>query len=152
MVMLQCRTCGAEVASDERSKKCKNCGELFPFECAVCSRHLRPPIPDFPIERYFTEDNKPLCSEHYQRQCPECNRWFRADENPGFFMCRECTANREAASAATAQTTYAEEEEETAPRAKGGCGASMLIFILMGAGVCYLAQKVVLAAQMQLPM
>src|SRR5688572_29010834 len=95
MVMLRCRKCGSEVASDEKAKKCRNCNELFPFECAVCSKSIRPPIPDFPIERYFTEDNQPLCQDHYQRQCPECNRWFRADENPGFFLCADCTAQRE---------------------------------------------------------
>ena len=140
MVMLQCRTCGAEVASDERTKKCKSCGELFPFECAVCNRHIRPPVPDFPVERFFDENNKPLCSEHYQRQCPECSRWFRADENPGYFLCSDCTAKRDADAGGTSS-------DDTASSAKkGGCGASMLALLMMGMGVLYVAQKMVWAA------
>jgi predicted RNA-binding Zn-ribbon protein involved in translation (DUF1610 family) len=159
MVMLQCRKCGGEVSSDERSKKCKNCGELFPFECAVCARHLRPPVPDFPVERYFTEDNEPLCSDHYQRQCPECNKWFRADENPGYFMCLDCTKKRDAAVRNTARSApasddYEEEDDEPAPRSKsggGGCGASMLMALFIGSGLFYFAQKVVFAAVAQWP-
>ena len=138
MVKLSCRKCGSEVASDEKAKKCKNCGELFPFECAVCSKSIRPPIPDFPIERYFTEDNKPLCQDHYQRQCPECSRWFRADENPGFFLCTQCTAKREAENAA-------DDEPEVAPK-KAGCGAGVLLAIFAFSGMLYVAARSALAA------
>ncbi|MBV9864472.1 MAG: hypothetical protein JO316_03930 [Abitibacteriaceae bacterium] len=94
MVLLHCRECGAEIASDTRKTKCEKCGTLFPFACAVCGKLLNPPIPDYPIERYFTPDRKPLCEEHYQRQCPECQKWFQASENPGYFLCTECTAKR----------------------------------------------------------
>ena len=94
MVLLHCRECGTEIASDTRQTKCTKCGTLFPFACAVCHKLLRPPIPDFPIERYFTTDHQPLCEDHYQRQCPECQKWFQADENPGYYLCPECTAKR----------------------------------------------------------
>jgi hypothetical protein len=96
MVKLKCRSCGGEVDSDEKARKCRHCNELFPFACAVCDKHLRPPIPKYPIERYYNEFSEPLCAEHYQRECPECKRWFRADENPGFFLCIDCTQRREA--------------------------------------------------------
>ena len=95
MVKLQCRSCGGKVDSDEKARKCRHCNELFPFECAVCAKHMRPPIPEFPVERYYNEALQPLCADHYQRECPECNRWFRADENPGFYLCPDCTQQRE---------------------------------------------------------
>lgn len=138
MVMLECRTCGKPVSSDERSKKCPSCGELLPFECAVCSRHLRPPIPNFPVEKYFTDDNKPLCTDHYQRQCPDCNEWFRADENPGFFICSRCSSKK----------MVGEDdggEDEAAPKAKGGCGAGVLIFFISSTFLLYFVQHVALA-------
>ena len=94
MVLLHCRECGTEIPSDTRKTKCQQCGALFPFACAVCNKLLNPPIPDYPVERYFTADGKPLCEDHYQRQCPECQRWFQADDNPGFFLCRDCAAKR----------------------------------------------------------
>lgn len=101
MVQLHCRECGTEISSDTRKTKCPQCGVMFPFACAVCQKLLNPPIPDYPIERYFTADGKPLCEDHYQRQCPECERWFQADDNPGFFLCRDCTAKRPPVTAST---------------------------------------------------
>ncbi|MDF2441345.1 MAG: hypothetical protein JWN98_2329 [Abditibacteriota bacterium] len=140
MVMLSCRKCGSEVASDEKAKKCRNCGELFPFQCAVCSKHIRPPIPDFPVERYFTEDNRPLCQDHYQRQCPECNQWFRADENPGFFLCAQCAAKR------GAQSAEPEETEEARVPKKSGCGAGVLMAIVGLSSLLYIASQAAFAA------
>lgn len=94
MVLLHCRECGAEIKSDTRQTKCPQCGALFPFACAVCGKLLKPPIPDFPVERYFTAEHKPLCEDHYQRQCPECQEWFQASDNPGYFLCPKCAAKR----------------------------------------------------------
>ena len=105
MVLLHCRECGAEIQSNTKQTKCPKCSTLFPFACNVCSKLLTPPIPDYPIERYFTADNKPLCADHYQRQCPECSKWFQADENPGYFLCKECSVKRGSESAATAAST-----------------------------------------------
>ena len=149
MVNLQCRHCGAEVASDEKARKCKNCGDLFPFVCAVCDKHLRPPIPDFPVERYFNDVGQPLCADHYQRQCPECNRWFRADENPGFFMCPDCTAKREAGAAAESSSKPDSDDEnefeedgdqdETAAPQRRGCGAASLLFLIAIIGLFWSA-------------
>ncbi len=91
MAKLKCRSCGGDVDSDEKTRKCRHCNELFPFACAVCDKHLRPPIPAYPVERYYNEAGDTLCTDHYQRECPECKKWFRADENPGFFLCSDCT-------------------------------------------------------------
>jgi len=138
--MLQCRQCGSEVASDAREKKCRDCGELFPFECAVCGKHLRPPIPDFPIERYFNEQNQPLCADHYQRQCPECSKWFRADENPGYFMCADCTRNPESALQADAGS---DDYDEAPPKPKSGLGCSVMMSLCVcGAGALFYGLRV----------
>jgi hypothetical protein len=91
MALLHCRDCGAEIDSDSRQTRCKQCGALFPFACVACGRSLRPPFPVYADERYLTHENEPLCSDHFLRQCPDCNKWFRADENPGFFRCLACT-------------------------------------------------------------
>lgn len=139
MVTVRCRSCGMEVDSDETRKKCPHCGELFPFECAVCGKHLRPPIPHFPVEKYFTEDNRPLCQDHYQRQCPECGKWFRADENPGYYMCAACSAKREAAVAET-QAEYDEADDETeSPRRAGSPGCFAILSICLGSGFLFCA-------------
>jgi len=90
MAMLSCRHCGASINSDARLTQCKKCGALFPFVCKVCSKQLRPPFPVFEDERYLSLESEPLCGEHFLRKCPDCNEWFSADENPGFFRCRSC--------------------------------------------------------------
>ena len=95
MALLQCRDCGAEIDSDSRQTRCKQCGALFPFACVACGRSLRPPFPVYADERYLTPANEPLCSDHFQRQCPDCSKWFSADENPGFFRCLSCTEERQ---------------------------------------------------------
>ena len=95
MALLKCRTCAAEINSDDRVTRCKGCGSLFPFECNVCNRNLRPPFPVYSDERYLDEADHPLCSDHFQRQCPTCQTWFQADQNAGYFMCKPCLAIRE---------------------------------------------------------
>ena len=95
MALLQCRDCGAEIDSDSRQTRCKQCGALFPFACVACGRSLRPPFPVYADERYLTPTNEPLCSDHFQRQCPQCSKWFSADENPGFFLCHACGEERQ---------------------------------------------------------
>jgi DNA-directed RNA polymerase subunit RPC12/RpoP len=102
MALLHCRDCGAEFSSDTRQTQCKHCGALFPCACAVCGKALRPPFPVFSDERYLTVADEPLCPEHFQRQCPECNQWFQADQNPGYFLCRACTATHANRSVSTA--------------------------------------------------
>ena len=96
MALLKCRNCAAEISSDERVTRCKGCGALFPFECSVCARSLRPPFPVYSDERYLDGADHPLCSDHFQRQCPSCQSWFQADENSGYFMCKMCLEIREA--------------------------------------------------------
>lgn len=124
MVTLNCRQCGTEISSSTKQTKCAKCGTLFPFACAVCGKLLKPPIPDFPVERYFTDDKKPLCQEHYQRQCPECQRWFQADENPGYFLCRACTEGRGSEGASSSG--------RTSLLSRFGCGgraAALIVFL-----------------------
>ncbi len=154
MVMLKCRNCGADVASDEKARKCRSCNTLFPFACAICERKMRPPLPDFPIERYFNDAAEPLCEDHYQRQCPECSRWFQADENPGFYLCHDCTERREAQVAqvadgtsgpdatpgstqpAAAETPEAEAEAEADHAARrAGCGSAALVLLAVAFAV-----------------
>ena len=96
MALLKCRNCGAEISSDARVTRCKGCGTLFPFDCTVCGRSLRPPFPVYSDERYLSGTDEPLCPDHFQRQCPSCNTWFQADENPGYFMCKPCLEDRAA--------------------------------------------------------
>jgi hypothetical protein len=150
MVMVKCRNCGADVPSDEKARKCRACGTLFPFVCAVCDRKMRPPLADYPIERYFNDDGEPLCEDHYQRQCPECSRWFQADENPGFYLCHDCTERREGqlADGTIGQDTVARPErsdehtitpemEEEADKAahKAGCGSAAVLFFAVAVTV-----------------
>ncbi|MDQ3812544.1 MAG: hypothetical protein M3347_01180 [Armatimonadota bacterium] len=109
MLLLHCRVCGAEIDAQSRQLRCYQCGTLFPFACAVCSQPLRPPFPVYEDEKYLSENNEPLCQEHYLRQCPECKNWFRADENPGYFLCPACaTAHAEAVAAEWKQRDEAE--------------------------------------------
>ncbi len=92
MATLKCNSCGGDIASNARRVQCPHCGELFPFACARCQRKLRPPFSVFEDERYLTHDAPPLplCDDHYLRQCPDCDVWFGADENPGYFRCVPC--------------------------------------------------------------
>jgi hypothetical protein len=90
MALLKCRHCETEIDSNARKTRCPGCGQLFPFACAVCEAPLRPPFPVFDDERYLNDDEQPLCPEHFQRQCPKCESWFAADENPGYFLCKNC--------------------------------------------------------------
>lgn len=60
----------------------------------MCEKPLRPPLTVFPDERHLTDANEPLCETHYQRQCPDCGAWFRADSNPGYFRCAPCAEAR----------------------------------------------------------
>jgi hypothetical protein len=152
VLVLKCRQCGSDVVSNEKARKCRNCSELFPFECAVCSKHLRPPLPDYPVERFFNDEGLPLCEEHYQRQCPECERWFRADENPGFFLCAECTTERDAREASSSPrsgsgsrgSSASREDGDGAPAAaKSGCGASVVALFALGSSlVWWLARNI----------
>ena len=93
MATLKCNSCGGNIASNARRVQCPHCGELFPFACAQCQRKLRPPFSVFDDERYLTHDTPPLplCDEHYLRQCPDCEQWFGANENPGYFRCVPCS-------------------------------------------------------------
>lgn len=97
MATLRCRACGSNVNTEMRRTRC-TCGELFPLECVVCQKPLRPPLLVFPDERHLTEKFEPLCEDHYQRQCPDCGTWFRADQNPGYFRCPQCAAESARAS------------------------------------------------------
>ena len=92
MATLKCNSCGGAIASHARRVQCPHCGELFPFVCAQCQRKLRPPFSVFNSESYLSHDDPPLplCDEHYLRQCPDCENWFGANENPGFFRCAPC--------------------------------------------------------------
>ncbi len=92
MAILQCRNCGGEVDSDTRRSQCRGCGALFPFQCAECGKKLRAPFPIFEDERFLTLEStpEPLCDEHFLRKCPDCENWFQADENPGYFRCASC--------------------------------------------------------------
>ena len=122
MALLKCRNCAAEISSDARVTRCKGCGTLFPFACDVCGRSLRPPFPVYSDERYLDGTDHPLCTDHFQRQCPSCKTWFQADENPGYFMCKMCLEVREAA-AAPALTSVAAGAPETAGEAGGSTPA-----------------------------
>lgn len=99
MATLHCRHCGGDIDSDARRTQCRECGALFPFECAVCNRNLRSPFPIFDDERYLSLDAAnplPLCPDHFLRKCPDCEKWFQADENPGFFRCGACAEKAQA--------------------------------------------------------
>ncbi len=154
MAILQCRHCGSDIDSDARRTQCRECRALFPFECAVCAQQLRPPFPVFDDERHLTlgETSQPLCEAHFLRLCPDCEKWFGNDENPGFFRCLDCAAKLQNAptqpewSDAPAETyleseTYPEiEGARSLPRALGrraGFDANMLA--MSAAGCAFLA-------------
>ena len=92
MATLKCKSCEGNISSSARRVQCPHCGELFPFVCARCDHKLRPAFTEFDDERYLTLDAppQPLCDDHYLRKCPDCDNWFGADENPGFFRCASC--------------------------------------------------------------
>lgn len=99
MAILQCRHCGDEIDSDTRCTQCRGCGALFPFQCAACGKKLRSPFPVFGDERFLTLDSapQPLCEDHFLRKCPDCETWFQADENPGYFRCATCAQKAQSA-------------------------------------------------------
>ncbi len=68
MALLNCRECGQEIDSNTRQTRCRGCGALFPFACVVCERSLRPPFPVYSDERYLSDEDAPLCQQHFQRQ------------------------------------------------------------------------------------
>lgn len=145
MAILQCRKCGANINSDARSTQCKKCGALFPFACAVCDRQLRAPFPVYEDERFLTLDDEPLCSEHFLRKCPDCDAWFRADENPGFFRCPACAAAAKQGPSFTApleeydQEEYEDDSEEAPVKRQDARGPNPNAVVLMGAGAAFLA-------------
>lgn len=94
MPTLPCRDCGSPIDTEARAGRCRSCGTLLPLACSVCGKGLRPPLPVQTDERYLTTAGQPLCADHFERLCPECHGWFRADENPGYFLCPACTAAR----------------------------------------------------------
>ncbi|BCM92776.1 hypothetical protein IAD21_04658 [Abditibacteriota bacterium] len=119
---LHCRHCGGEIESNSRRVQCAHCGALFPFACLICARNLRSPFPVYDDERYLTFETtdsesgavveaKPLCQDHFLRRCPDCGRWFHAHENPGFFRCGQCAAEKEKRDALE-EETVAESEPE----------------------------------------
>lgn len=110
MALLKCRHCETEIDSNARKTRCPGCGQLFPFACAVCEAPLRPPFPVFDDERYINDSDEPLCPEHFQRQCPKCESWFAADENPGYFLCKTCMEGNELPE--EEETTIVEEPQE----------------------------------------
>lgn len=101
MATLHCRHCEASIDSDARRPQCRQCGALFPFQCEVCERKLRGPFSVFDDERYLTLDDepKPLCADHFLRKCPDCQEWFQADENAGYFRCLSCAEKHQRVSA-----------------------------------------------------
>ena len=116
MATLHCRSCGGDIDSNARRSQCRKCGALFPFQCEVCQCNLRTPFPIFEDERYLTLDEsapQPLCGEHFLRKCPDCDEWFQADENPGFFRCGACAEKAQAQD--YAPESEFEEEFEDAP-------------------------------------
>lgn len=109
MATLKCNTCGGNISSSARRVQCPHCGELFPFACSRCNRKLRPPFSVFEDERYLSLETPPLplCDDHYLRQCPDCEKWFGADENPGYFRCVSCAEIHEKKQAAQAPEVFA---------------------------------------------
>lgn len=110
MATLKCNTCGGNISSSERRVQCQHCGELFPFACSRCNRKLRPPFSVFEDERYLSLETPPLplCDDHYLRQCPDCEKWFGADQNPGYFRCVSCAEIHERKQAAQPLEAFAD--------------------------------------------
>ena len=122
MAFVHCRECGHEIKAETKQTRCENCGTFFPFTCAVCDKFLRPPFAVMEDERYVTEDHQPLCQDHYQRQCPECKKWFQADENPGYFLCLDCTQSRAQRKAAASASSPKSQKPAKGSKGKGRQG------------------------------
>lgn len=142
MAMLSCRHCEAPINSDARLTQCKKCGALFPFVCKACNKQLRPPFPVFEDERYLTLEDDPLCGEHFLRKCPDCQSWFKADENPGFFRCRTCAdaVAKKPRSYVPVQADEDDEEdyyEDTPAPMLAGMNLNPNTIILAGAGCAF---------------
>lgn len=124
LAQLKCNSCGGEIASNARRVQCPHCAALFPFACAECGRNLRPPFSAFADERYLTlgDEPQPLCEEHYLRKCPDCQNWFGADQNPGYFRCPTCAElhEREAQLADEAEPMEIEAESFEEPARQSG--------------------------------
>ena len=122
MATLKCKSCEGHISSSARRVQCPHCGELFPFVCARCNHRLRPAFAVFDDERYLTLDAppQPLCDEHYLRKCPDCDQWFGADENPGFFRCAHCAQIHEKQKAQQSVEFAPEFASEAAPTSPTG--------------------------------
>ena len=126
MATLKCNACGGAIASNARRVQCPHCAALFPFACAQCGRNLRPPFAESADERYLTResDPRPLCEEHYLRKCPDCEQWFGAHENPGYFRCADCAQRQRPSDESTFdESTFEEplfESEPVAATVEGG--------------------------------
>ena len=147
MAFVNCRECGHEIKADTKATRCDKCGSFFPFTCAVCDKYLRPPFDVYDDERYVNDNSEPLCQDHYQRQCPECHKWFQADENPGYFLCLSCAKAREervvaATPASSARTTIKSSSRTNNGKSREGARArpapnfdSLVLTAIGGAGV-----------------
>ena len=157
MATLKCNSCGGEIASNARRVQCPHCAALFPFACAECGRNLRPPFAESADERYLTEETppRPLCDEHYLRKCPDCEQWFGADENPGYFRCPTCAERR--LSEPQVEEEYEDEVAVAAPqtaqavatpaavKAGGGCFGIIMLALVCGGGALVWAGRLWLA-------
>ncbi|PQV63102.1 hypothetical protein B1R32_1158 [Abditibacterium utsteinense] len=148
MANLGCRHCGGDIDSDTRRTQCRGCGALFPFNCAVCERKLRSPFPIFEDERYLTlaSQPKPLCEDHFLRKCPDCDSWFQADENPGYFRCGSCAQKAQKTAPMPEWSDEAPLATESAPQRRSARTAPALnrgtdinTLILGAAGCAFLA-------------
>lgn len=139
MAFVHCRECGHEIRADTKQTRCDKCGSFFPYTCAVCDKYLRPPFDVYEDERYVTDDGQPLCQDHYQRQCPECKKWFQADENPGYFLCLDCSKTRESrvktSSPPAATRTSLPAGQESVRRAPTPAFDTMVLAIIGGSAV-----------------
>lgn len=148
MAILHCRHCGADIDSDARRAQCRECRALFPFQCTVCERNLRPPFSIFDDERHLTMDEppQPLCEDHFLRKCPDCEKWFPNDENPGYFRCLTCAEKAQKTrvlpewSDAAPEENYVEESPSTLPLVVGNSrGMDSNMLVLGAAGCAFLA-------------
>lgn len=144
MAVVHCRECGHEIKAETKATRCDKCGSFFPFTCAVCDKYLRPPFDTYEDERYVNENSQPLCQDHYQRQCPECHKWFQADENPGYFLCLSCAKAREERTVASTAASTSRNSVTVKSREPGREGArarpapnfdSLVMAAIGGAGV-----------------
>ena len=148
MATLHCQHCEASIDSDARRPQCRQCGALFPFQCAVCACQLRGPFSVFDDERYLTLDedgSKPLCADHFLRKCPDCNHWFGADENAGFFRCLSCAEQSQRVAVpdwddgGTFELEPTPERERHASPLVAGARYDFNTLVLAGAGCAFVA-------------